>query len=107
MNPADKYKLEFNAYFSFNNKEKCDLCAGHFYGKFLNYVDNKDYVGASLAKKFLMRGDWRCTQNGYEKNKFTSFYKQALENEDFKKVKSNFFYDGMGRQERETETAVP
>ena len=57
MNPADKYKLEFNAYFSFNNKEKCDLCAGHFYGKFLNYVDNKDYVGASLAKKFLMRGD--------------------------------------------------
>jgi hypothetical protein len=105
VSPSEQYRLELNAYAAFNDEENCDLCADHFYGKFLNYINNKDYVGASLTKKFLMRGDWHCSQNGHRNNKFISFYNQALENEDFKKIKSDFFHDGMGEQKRETKAA--
>ena len=107
MNSSEKYKLELNSYFSLKGKEECDLCAGHFYGKFLNYIEDNDYVGASLAKRFLMRGDWRCSQNGYEGNRFNSFYKNAHENKKFKRLKIDFFYDdSVERREREMEAAV-
>ena len=106
MNSSDKYKLELNAYASFGDEEKCDLCANHFYGKFLNYIEEGDYVGASLAKKFLQRGDWFCSQNGYKDNKFNNFYKQAYGNDNFKKIKTEFFHDGMGQREREMETTL-
>lgn len=106
MMPPNKYKIELNAYASFGNEENCDLCADFFYGKFLNYLDEGDYVGASLAKRFLMRGDWHCSQNGYQSNKFNGFYQQARRNDTFNKLKTDFFYDGMGEREREMETTL-
>ena len=105
MNPSDKYKIELNAYASFGDGDG-DLCANHFYGKFLNYIDDNDYVGASLAKRFLMRGDWHCSQQGYKDNKFSYFYKSAGGNDEFKRLKTEFFHDGMGKRKRKMETAL-
>ena len=106
MTASDQYKLELNPYVSFGDEEKCDLCANHFYGKFLNYLEEDDYVGASLAKRFLMRGDWHCSQNGYENNKFNNFYRQAHTNSVFQKLKTEFFYDGVGQRKRKMETTL-
>jgi len=106
MNPSEQYKLELNAYASFGDEEKCDLCANHYYGKFLNYVDEDDYVGASLTKRFLQRGDWLCSENGYKNNKFSGFYEEAHKNDNFKKIKIEFFNDGVGTRERKMETTL-
>ena len=55
MNKSDKYQWELLPYFS-TKENQGDLSAKHMYGKFLNYVENEDYVGANLAKNFLYKG---------------------------------------------------
>ena len=77
MTTNQKYKLELTPYYLTKNEESCDLSANHLYGKFLNYVDEDDYVGASLAKRFLKNGDSSCGECGYENNKFKIHYSYA------------------------------
>ena len=92
MKTNQRYKLELTPYYLTKNEESCDLSANHIYGKFLNYIDEDDYVGASLAKKFLQRGSWRCRQMGYKGNRFKTYYKNANKDNKFKTLRKDFFY---------------
>jgi hypothetical protein len=89
-----------------DNHEKSDLSAKFLYGKFLNYLHDKDYVGANLAKGFLRRGKVYCIKKGYRNNKFHSYYKEAQKNDKYKRLREVFFYDGVGGRERKVETTL-
>ena len=93
MKTNQRYKLELTPYFLAKNEESCDLSANHLYGKFLNYIDEDDYVGASLAKRFLKKGDSSCWECGYKDNKFKIHYSYANKNEKFKELKKDFYYE--------------
>jgi hypothetical protein len=93
MTTNQKYKLELTPYFVPRGEESCDLSASHVYGKFLHYIDDDDYVGASLAKKFLKHGAVRCSEKKYSNNKFKLYYKDARRNDRFKALRSDFFYE--------------
>ena len=94
MKTNQRYKLELTPYYLAKNEESCDLSATHLYGKFLNYIDEDDYVGASLAKRFLKKGNSSCGECGYENNKFKIYYYNANKSERFKKLKKEFYCEG-------------
>jgi hypothetical protein len=91
MKTNQRYKLELTPYYLTKDEESCDLSANHLYGKFLNYVDEEDYVGASLAKRFLKNGDSSCGDCGHENNKFKIHYSCANKSERFKELKKEFY----------------
>ena len=91
MKTNQRYKLELASYYLAKNKESCDLSANHLYGKFLNYIDDDDYVGASLAKRFLQRGYYSCEECGYENNKFKAHYANANKSKRFGELKKEFY----------------
>jgi hypothetical protein len=91
MKTYNRYKLELSPYYLAKDEESCDLCANHFYGKFLNYINEEDYVGASLAKRFLRRGSENCAN--YKSNRFTKHYLDAAKNDKFTELKKDFFCD--------------
>jgi len=93
MKTNQRYKLELTPYYLAKNEESCDLSARHLYGKFLNYIDEDDYVGASLAKRFLKKGDSSCEGCGYENNKFKTYYHDANKSEKFEELKKEFYYE--------------
>ena len=94
MNTNQRYKLELAPYFLAKNEESCDLSANHLYGKFLNYIDEDDYVGATLAKRFLQKGYYSCEECGYEDNKFKTYYSNASKSRKFKELKKEFYCEG-------------
>tara|TARA_Y100001973_G_scaffold64704_1_gene94646 strand:- start:189 stop:461 length:273 start_codon:yes stop_codon:yes gene_type:complete len=83
MNKSDKYQWELLPYFS-TKENQGDLSAKHMYGKFLNYVENEDYVGANLAKNFLHKGS-------LENKGFQSFLKEASKNKKYSEMQGNFY----------------
>lgn len=91
MNTNQRYKLELAPYYLAKSKESCDLSANHLYGKFLNYIDEDDYVGATLAKRFLQKGDHSCKECGYENSKFKDFHSRANKSEKFNRLKKEFY----------------
>jgi hypothetical protein len=84
MNATNKYKWELVPYFNCNGEERSGLSANHIYGKFLNYTEEQDFVGADLAKKMLKRGR--------DKNmEFDPCYANACSNENFLSLKDKFY----------------
>lgn len=83
MNKSDKYQWELLPYFS-TKENQGDLSAKHMYGKFLNYVENEDYVGANLAKNFLYKGS-------LENKGFQNFLKEASKNQKYSEMQGNFY----------------
>ncbi|MAH45120.1 hypothetical protein CMI37_04775 [Candidatus Pacearchaeota archaeon] len=84
MNASNKYKWELIPYFNHKNVEWSSLSAKHLYGKFLNYTDEEDFVGADLAKKMLERGKNKSV-------KFKGYYNQACANENFLSLEDCFY----------------
>jgi len=91
MKTTDKYKLELTPYFNCRGKKRSDLSAKYMYGKFLRYVSADDYIGASLAKKFIRKGWNCCTERDYPNNNFKYYYNQIKTDPKFRKVKNDFF----------------
>tara|TARA_B100000287_G_scaffold322678_1_gene306604 strand:- start:858 stop:1136 length:279 start_codon:yes stop_codon:yes gene_type:complete len=87
----NEYKLELTPYFNCKDKERSDLSAKYMYGKFLKYVEEDDYVGASLTKKFLKKGWGCCNINDYPESNFKGYYKQAVSDPKFKQIKNKFY----------------
>tara|TARA_B100000700_G_scaffold189352_1_gene208612 strand:- start:212 stop:484 length:273 start_codon:yes stop_codon:yes gene_type:complete len=83
MNKSDKYQWELLPYFS-TKENQGNLSAKHMYGKFLNYVENEDYVGANLAKNFLYKGS-------LENKGFQNFLKEASKNQKYSEMQGNFY----------------
>ena len=83
MNKSDKYQWELLPYFS-TKENQGNLSAKHMYGKFLNYVENEDYVGANLAKNFLYKGS-------LENKSFQNFLKEASKNQKYSEMQGNFY----------------
>ncbi len=81
MNKSNEYQWELLPYYS--NKEES---AKYMYGKFLKYIDQGDYVGANLAKNFLRKGSTKSQD-------FVPFWKQAIKDEKFQKIESDFYHD--------------
>tara|TARA_Y100000310_G_C20521768_1_gene734039 strand:- start:96 stop:362 length:267 start_codon:yes stop_codon:yes gene_type:complete len=84
MNATNKYKWELVPYFNCKGEERSGLSANHLYGKFLNYTEEQDFIGANLAKNMLKRGQ--------DKNdEFKPRYVNACNNESFLSLKDEFY----------------
>ena len=57
MKTNQRYKLELTPYYLAKNEESCDLSATHLYGKFLNYIDEDDYIVVDLEADDVDAGD--------------------------------------------------
>ena len=84
MNASKKYKWELIPYFNCKGEEESQLSANHLYGKFLNYTEEEDFVGANLAKKMLERGR-------DESDTFKPRYEKACTNESFLSLENQFY----------------
>ena len=91
MKPQSQYKMQLTPYFNCKDKEKSDLSADFIWGKFNTYLDKEDYIGATLAKRFLKKGWGCCNINDYPDSNFKEYYKQAKNDPKFKQIKNKFY----------------
>jgi len=84
MNASNKYKWELVPYFNCKGETRSELSANYLYGKFLCYTEERDFVGADLAKKFLKDGKDKS-------HKFEYHYENARKNENFLSLKDKFY----------------
>jgi len=57
---CEPYKSEIGKYWRFKNKELARESSEKIYSLFLDYIDNDDFVGADMARKFLQMGFTRA-----------------------------------------------
>lgn len=53
---VEPYKNEILPYWKFQTKEKAIKSSNKIYNLFLEYIFNKDYIGADMARKYLQMG---------------------------------------------------
>ena len=87
-NSLENYRNEIIPYVNTRNKDNADYSAEFLYGKFLNYLSNKDYAGASLTKKYLRNGKFKCRR--LKNNKFKLYHSRANKNKTYKRLKRDF-----------------
>ena len=110
------YKSELHPLWRFKTPDKAQLSCNQIYLKFLEYIDENDFVGADMAKKYLHMGftrsrrywnhssgkkwindgEWkvlpydRTEQRFYESSLiFQKYWKAARENKEYLKMKKN------------------
>ena len=112
------YKSELHIHWRFKTIEEATISSRKIYQMFLEYLENQDFVGADMAKKYLHMGFTRARrywnhssgkkwtkQNGKweilpkdhnverffrSSNIFKDYWKLARENEDYRKMKKEF-----------------
>ena len=111
---CEPYKSELYPLWRFKTPDKAQLSCNQIYLKFLEYIDENDFVGADMAKKYLHMGFTRSrrywnhssgkkwTNDGewkvlpYDRNEqrfmdssliFQKYWKMARENEDYLQMK--------------------
>ena len=57
---VEPYKSEILPYWRFKTQEVARISAGKIYALFENYLQNDDFVGADMARKFLQMGFTRA-----------------------------------------------
>lgn len=57
---VEPYKSEILPYWKFADEAKATLSSEKIFALFLNYLDNDDFVGADMARKFLQMGYTRA-----------------------------------------------
>ena len=115
---CEPYKSELYPLWRFKTPEEAQKSASKIYKMFLQYIDNDEFVGADMAKKYLHMGFTRSRrywnhssgkkwtkQNGKweilpkdhnverffrSSNIFKDYWKLARENEDYRKMKKEF-----------------
>ena len=115
---CEPYKSELYPLWRFKTPEEAQLSCNLIYIKFLEYIEQGDFVGADMAKKYLHMGFTRSRrywnhssgkkwtkQNGKweilpkdhnverffrSSNIFKDYWKLARENEDYRKMKKEF-----------------
>ena len=115
---CEPYKSELHPIWRFKTPREAQLSANKIYIKYLQYLDDQDFVGCDMAKKYLHMGFTRARrywnhssgkkwtkQNGKweilpkdhnverffrSSNIFKDYWKLARENEDYRKMKKEF-----------------
>ena len=115
---CEPYKSELHPIWRFKTPREAQLSANKIYIKYLEYLDDGDFVGCDMAKKYLHMGFTRARrywnhssgkkwtkQNGKweilpkdhnverffrSSNIFKDYWKLARENEDYRKMKKEF-----------------
>lgn len=57
---VEPYKSEILPYWRFKNPEVAEISANKIYSLFLDYLEQKDFVGADMARKFIQMGYTRA-----------------------------------------------
>lgn len=57
---VEPYKSEILPHWKFADVAKAEQSAGHIYQMFLDYLQQRDFVGADMARKFLQMGYTRA-----------------------------------------------
>lgn len=57
---VEPYKSEILPFWKFKDEAVAEISANKIYGLFLNYLHNKDFVGADMSRKFLQMGFTRA-----------------------------------------------
>ena len=73
---VEPYKSEILPYWRFADEEKATASAEKIFQLFLDYLDNDDFVGADMARKFLQMGYTRARR--YANHKGGKKYKGAV-----------------------------
>ena len=84
-----EYRNEILTLWNVKTPERADMSAYLIYGKFLNFVEQKDFAGAKLTKQFLRMGKVSCRT--WKDNGFKKYYSFASNNEDYLTLKKKFF----------------
>ncbi|GAA5005960.1 DUF4385 domain-containing protein [Acinetobacter puyangensis] len=73
---VEPYKTEILPFWQFADVEKAEKSSTKIYQLFLDYLDNDDFVGADMARKFLQMGFTRARR--YANHKGGKKYKGAV-----------------------------
>lgn len=65
---VEPYKSEILPFWKFKNPEVAQISADQIYGLFLEYLENSDFVGADMARKFLQMGYTRSRRYANHKS---------------------------------------
>jgi Domain of unknown function (DUF4385) len=76
---VEPYKSEILPFWRFKTPEIAERSADKIYSLFLNYLDQNDFVGADMARKFLMMGFTRSRR--YANHKGGKKYTDSLDPE--------------------------
>lgn len=85
----EKYRNDILTLWNIKTEKRADMSAYLIYGKFLNFLDELDFTGAKLAKQFLRMGKTSC--RAWKDNGFKKYHSLACTNEEYLKLKKNFF----------------
>ena len=117
------YKSEICPHWKFKTPQIAKVSAEKIYSLFLSYLDNDDFVGADLAKKYLHMGftrsrryanhksgkkyqnkdgewsilkqeeDWNSSQKAQSAEVFKVYWQLARDNKKYLSLKENFLYE--------------
>lgn len=73
---VEPYKSEILPYWKFADEAKATLSSEKIFALFLNYLDNDDFIGADMARKFLQMGYTRARR--YANHKGGKKYEGAV-----------------------------
>lgn len=73
---VEPYKSEILPYWKFADEHKAQISSDQIYTLFLNYLENDDFIGADMARKFLQMGYTRARR--YANHKGGKKYKDAV-----------------------------
>ena len=87
-NCLESYRNKILPYVNTKSKDNASYSAKFLYGKFLSFVDDDDYAGASLTKKYLSTGKYKCRD--MKDNKFKFYYNKANRTKAYKRLRRQF-----------------
>ena len=86
----EEYRNDILTLWNIRTRERANISAYLIYGKFLNFLEKKNFTGAKLSKQFLRIGKVNC--RSWKKNNFKKYHTLASNNEDYLNLKRSFFW---------------
>jgi hypothetical protein len=85
----EDYRNNMLPIWNVKTESKANISAYLIYGKFLTFLNEKDFTGAKLTKQFLRIGKVNCRH--WKGNNFKKYHSLASSSEEYIELKKVFF----------------
>ena len=90
MYTCNPYKEELLQLWKFLKKDSASQTAKDLYSYFLKMLEKKDFVGADLARKYILAGSKKKLLSSRHREVFENFYFKAKTNENYISLRDEF-----------------